>query len=619
MKKRHLLFPLLLTTLLTGCSFKDFWNKITGKTTTSEIDDGGNHDVDPEGEVTDSGTPNKFDDFTFVEKEIVMPSSFDDAEGNVISAAGNYYFEGEQTAPISITAAKNSEVYVFLKGVSFTSTTSVAFSSSKAIKLYVILLDGSTSSFSSDAVETNGVHIKGDVHLLGNGTLNAVSKQKNGFKVSKDLFVTGDVTLNVEGANHAISARSIVAQGVTISVKTYEGGKDGLQLECDDDVAAFTTEQGFAWLKNVKFTSDTYGDGIQAESYVYISGGEYNVKTHGVFISYSTENKNTYSLTNDDFKFIKSGNSYKRVAKDEIHSLSSSYYALMQSVKGIKVSEIESDTDDDGVDETIITTGDYEIYIAHGAKLTLDTTDDGVHTNYGNTTIEDTNLEIDTFDDGVHADYSLLVKNSVIDVHTSYESLEGAEITIDGENTELVLYADDDGINAASDLSNDNNIYIKNGYLRVFASGDGLDANTALYLQGGTVIVEGPGSGNGSLDAEQIYFQGGIVFACSTSGMTERSSATQPTFRYQGSTMDANTKISIVETSSSESIFSYTLKQSCNQLTFSHPNLELNKSYKVYSGSSTIATITMTSNFTTYGSSQGGPGGGPGGGGPGQH
>ena len=612
MKKRHILFPLLAIPLLSGCFLNDLFNK-NSNNEEQKITDGGNHDVDPTGEATDSGTENEFDTDDFEEKDIETPENFDGENVTTIASAGDYYLEGE-LGPVNITADQNSEVHIFLNGVTINSSEGVAFGSKNKINCYIVLQNDSVNTITNDFADKNALHIKGDLHILGEGTLNVVSKQKNAVKASKDLYITGDVTLNAEAANHAISARSITAENVTISTKTNEGGKDGIQLECDDDFVEFAKTQGFARLTNVKYTSDTYGDGIQAETFIYVSGGEFNVTTHGVFVSYSSDNKTTYELEDDDFKFVKSGSTYKRVAKDEIHSLSSSYYALANSVKGIKVSEIETDTNNDGVEEKI-TTGDYEIYIAHGAKLTLNTTDDGIHTNYGNTTIEDSNLTIDTFDDGVHADYDLLVKNSVMKVNSSYEALEGSNVTVDGENTELVLYAQDDGINAASDLGTTHNVYMKNGYVRVYASGDGLDANTALYLQGGTIIVEGPGSGNGSLDADQIYFQGGIVFACSTSGMTERSTATQPTFRYQGSTMAAGSKISIVESTASESIFSYTLKQSCNQLTFSHPDLVLNKSYKILSGTSTIATITLTSNFTTSGSSQGGPGGGPGGGG----
>ena len=138
------------------------------------------------------------------------------------------------------------------------------------------------------------------------------------------------------------------------------------------------------------------------------------------------------------------------------------------------------------------------------------------------------------------------------------------------------------------------------------------------YLKGGVVIVEGPGSGNGSLDAEKVYFQGGIVFACSTSGMRESMSATQNTFLYQGSTIASGSKISIVD-SSDNALFSYTLKQSCNQIIFSHKDLALKSTYRIVNGSTEVASITMSSSLTTVGSSSGGPGGGGPGGGGGWH
>ena len=59
-------------------------------------------------------------------------------------------------------------------------------------------------------------------------------------------------------------------------------------------------------------------------------------------------------------------------------------------------------------------------------------------------------------------------------------------------------------------------------------------------------------------------------------------------------------------------LFSYTLKQSCNQIIFSHPNLKQGSTYSIYNGSSSSALITMSSTLTKVGSSQGGPGGGGG-------
>ena len=89
-------------------------------------------------------------------------------------------------------------------------------------------------------------------------------------------------------------------------------------------------------------------------------------------------------------------------------------------------------------------------------------------------------------------------------------------------------------------------------------------------------------------------------------------SATQYTFLWQGSTIASGTKVSIVN-SDNEALFSYTLKQSCNQIVFSHPDMKQGATYTIMSGSTSLATITMSSTLVKSGTSQGGSGGGPGG------
>ncbi len=72
--------------------------------------------------------------------------------------------------------------------------------------------------------------------------------------------------------------------------------------------------------------------------------------------------------------------------------------------------------------------------------------------------------------------------------------------------------------------------------------------------------------------------------------------------------MAANTLIKVVDETNTP-LFSYTLKQSCNQLIFSHPDMEANATYRIFVGSSSVASITMTSKLVTYGSGSGGGGG----------
>ena len=585
------IIPMLALLSLVGCK---------GNNSSSNFNSENNYDSDPVSEITSDEGSMPYDGYEVEEDNIEIPSSFDSFTDNTIANPGKYYLKGDYPF-ISITAAKDSEVFIFMDGANINSNTGIAFGSSKAILLHLVLLEGSENVITNDFADTNAFHIKGDVRISGSGKLTINSAQKNGLKVSKDLFIFGSVNLDVTGAGSAIAARSIYSNGATI--KATANSKDGLQAEADT-VTEYTQEFGYVYLLNTNLTVKSHGDAIQADTYAYVSGGTHNYKTECEFVPYSTANMTEYGLETDDFKFVKSGSTYKRVAKDQIRQLTSSYYALSNSAKGIKVGALETSGGD-----TI--TGGYNICVAHLAKVTINSMDDCIHTNYGDVTIDSSNFELDSYDDGIHADYNVNVNNASIQINNSYEGLEGSVVTIDGENTNIVSNSGDDGINAASDLETKNYIYINGGYLRVYAAGDGLDANTALYLNGGTVIVEGPGSGNGSLDADQIYFNGGIVFACSTSGMTEKMTAKQNTFVWQGSSISSGKQVRIVN-ENGDQLFSYTLKQSCNQIIFSHKDLTLNNKYTIYSDSSSLTTITMTSSLTKVGNSQGGGGGGGG-------
>ena len=598
MKLQKLSLLIFSAVCLASCSLN--WKNIISVEDAQSSEN--NFDLDPTTDITNDTSSNDYDQKEIDDTEIEVPDQFDGTNVSAINESGDYSFSGEIN-PIEIKNGK--EVNLFFDGVTINTSTAVALASGKNSKVNIILQNGSTNTIINDMDDTNAVHFKGEAHISGNGTLNIESKQKNGLK-SKALTIVGEnVKLNVTGANHAISCENLTVSKSTINVSSQ---KDGFHIEYED-ATQFMSDQGYGYFVDANVIADTYGDAIQASSYIYISRGKFNLTTHGQFVSYSTSNKTTYELENDDFKFIKSGSTYKRVAKDEIRSLNSSYYALAESVKGLKAGAFEDSSGND------ITTGDYEICIAHLAQVTVNSTDDCIHTNYGKVTLDSCNLDFNTFDDGIHADYNLDVNNASIKITSSYEGLEGANVTISGKNTNIVSYSSDDGINAASDFVSSTNITINDGYLRIYANGDGVDANTALYFKGGTTIVEGPGSGNGSLDAEQIYFQGGIVFACSTSGMQEKMTATQNTFVYQGSTMASNKLISITDSSNNE-LFSYTLKQSCNQIIFSHSSLQIGSSYNINGDGSKISTISMTSSLTKVGTSSGGGGGGqpPGGG-----
>lgn len=184
-----------------------------------------------------------------------------------------------------------------------------------------------------------------------------------------------------------VVAETIVAANTSITVSA--AGKDGLHAECDFDnkkgmTYDFTLESGFVALKNVTYTCTVKGDGIQADTFVFVDGGNNYITTEGEFVSYSAANMSEYGLTSDDFRYVRSGSKYKKTASDENGNFSSKY-ALVQSCKGIKVGEIDYDTDGDDEDDVTITENTNYAIVLQSGTYNIDSTDDSIHANGGNT------------------------------------------------------------------------------------------------------------------------------------------------------------------------------------------------------------------------------------------
>lgn len=77
--------------------------------------------------------------------------------------------------------------------------------------------------------------------------------------------------------------------------------------------------------------------------------------------------------------------------------------------------------------------------------------------------------------------------------------MEAEKIIInDGD---IKVYSSDDGINTSSKSDNLATINIKRGNVYVNSSGDGLDANSSIYISGVIVTFDGPTTdGDGALD-----------------------------------------------------------------------------------------------------------------------
>ena len=540
-------------------------------------------------------------------------------EAYTISAAGDYILSGTYGAGVTVKKGAGN-VHIYLNNATITCDSDSALSIKKNNTVTITVVEGTTNSITSSY--KNGINSNGDVYINGTGTLNIVSTAKNGIKVDSALVIT-DATINVTAVNHAVSAYNVNAKDCAINVKTANDGeaKDGIHAEIEDpatesDISSvvWTADDGYVILNNVDFTADVEGDGIQADTYVYIKDGTYDIKTTAKFVSYTAANMTAYDLEKDDFRYrLNNGVYYKQAADSQV---SSGSYAMIQSAKGIKVGEIDYevvDSDDNVIASGKITDGNYYILIESGT-FTINSADDAIHANSGSVTINGGTFTVNTLDDGIASDYLTKIQGGTITVEYCYEGIEGSYVEINGGTIRL-NYCRDDGINAASDYNVNEYIKITGGDIYVNAYGDGIDSNGSITISGGKVFVDGPSdNGNGSIDSETgLYINGGYVVAVGSSAWineaTPKTTSAQYSVVYAGSTIAAGTTLTLKD-SGGNTVVSFKTAKSSSSVVISAPEITTG-TCTLYAESNTLATFNVSSKVTTVGtSSQGGMGGG---------
>lgn len=523
-----------------------------------------------------------------------------------ITSAGSYILTGAY-AGITVSVGNGETVHLFLNDATISGGAGIAISNTnKKSTLIITACENTENEVASKGDDANAIHVKGTLKINGTGTIK-VSAKKNGIKVSKGLSIA-DSTINLTVENHALSARFIEAENAKINV--LSAGKDALNAECDDETQEFTLDEGYVSLKSSKVFASVSGDGIQADTFVYITGGSVDIKTAATFVSYSAESMAAYDLTEDDFRYIKSGDTYKKI--DDVAS-KGARYAMIQSAKGIKCGEIKYEID--GTEYVVTKNSNYFIVI-DGARVKINSSDDAIHTNSGNVLIKGGTLDLTTLDDGIHADELVKIDGGEITVNGSYEGIEGAYVEIGGGT--IYITASDDGINAASDDESVNeHIIISGGTITVDASGDGLDSNGTIYVTGGTLIVYGPTTGaDTGLDADGgILIDGGNVFVASSKEMLEipASNSKSNMLVYGVNTVPAGSEIILTNADGGEMV-RITLKKQAQAIILSTPELATNGTYSLYADENLLASFSVTDTITAIGvRSNGGQGGQPGG------
>ena len=543
-----------------------------------------------------------------------------------ITEAGTYVLSGTLTdGCIDVNVSGKGTVRLILNGVNITSGTPAPFIVEDAKKVVVTLADGTTNTFTDstrvavdDEDYSAAVYSKADLTFNGNGTLDINAGYRNGIKSTDDLKIVSG-TYNITSNEDGIVGKDLLA--VKTGTFNITSGQDGMKSTYDKD-----DTKGNIIIDDGTFNITASTDGIQSEHILRINGGEFNIKTGN---GYQASTKSSNSQPGN-----MGGNTTTTTqTQDE------------ESMKGLKAGTIIKVT---------------------GGTYIIDSQDDSVHTN-GNMYIDNGKFTINTGNDAFHADTQLVINGGTIDIQNSYEGIESLEIIINGGDINVT--ASDDGINASGGSSdstdtqqqgisdnnrpgnkdnNDSNMNlgqpgvmmdgnsdnmgqlqgmpdnnqsgnmggfgnsdsiatmtINGGNLFVNASGDGLDANGSIYINGGTVIICGPTSdGDTAIDFDSACeIKGGTVMAFGSSGMLET-----PTSAENGacivtsfSSVSAGTQYTLTD-STGKTILSYTPSKAYASTIVYSADISTGNTYTVNAGS-VSQSVTVNSAVTSNASS----------------
>ena len=588
MKMKKLLMPIMALSLtfgLVGCknsneTVSDDSNTVTNNSNTPFDNLGGGAEgVIPTKDSTDSNYENVDDVINKLVKTDVTDYDLDSAtvitSGGSIADSGLYLLTGniDLTEAISFTK-KATDVHLIIKDANINITDDKAISSKLDLEITFLGENTITNSLGELNSDENLIKCGGNLTINGSGVV-TLNSTKSGIKADGICNLFGS-TLNINSAGQGVSALSIYVDGANLNITS---SKDGLHAEYDYDEltdaseAIFDINNGFVYIKSGNVTINSIDDGIQADTFVRIDGGNINIEANGGAPTKITETSSDNA-----------------------------------SGKGIKAGNIDYTLETNPDNEIEIESEEYAIII-NGGTININSNDDAIHSN-GYFIINGATATISSGDDGLHAETIGEMNGGSYTILKSYEGYEAAKIQISGGT--LNITSADDGINAADGTETrmgvgNTNCYmiISGGTITVNASGDGLDSNNSILISGGTIYVDGPtNGGNGSLDSETgIIVNGGTLVATGALGMVETpaSNSSQYSINYASSTtLSANTNIKLLD-SNNEVVIEYTTLKTSQSVIISSNKLVKNGTYKLYINNTLTETVTINNIITQIG------------------
>lgn len=565
-----------------------------------------------------------------------------------ITEEGVYRVSGQLSDGQIIVSAPKAKVQLILDNADISCSYSSAIYGENSDKLFITTAENSVNTLTngdpaSSEIQLPCIFSSDSITLNGCGSLNINAKSSDGIQSKDDIVITdGDV--NIDAFGDGIKGKDYVAAcGGNVTVKC---GEDGIKSTNAEDTAF-----GFVYIEDGNFVISSGNDGIQAETDIVTTGGEFTITTGGGADNSTKTHTDDFGGGRGGFGDMDGGDRFGHGGFDHGNIPDDFDFDKMTPPDDFdpsqmtppdgaapeltppdapsgKEEKIPENSDDTAVSDSMKGLKGYTSIEISGGTFTIDSADDSLHSN-GDVLISGGKIAINSGDDGIHADSAVKIGGSAdINITKSYEGIEGAVIEISGGKIDLT--SEDDGLNGSDGsyqggmgtMAGGVNVNISGGELHVSAQGDGLDSNGNLTISGGTVIVDGPtNGGNGALDGNgKILVNGGTLIAVGCSQMAEcpDEDSEQMSVAYGfDSTQNAGTAIALCDECGNQ-IVSYSTAKTFDHVVISSPDIAKGKKYSITADNKEIqsftteSTVTMLGNQSSMAFGFGGHGGGKG-------
>lgn len=539
-----------------------------------------------------------------------------------IKAGGNFRVTGTlDNGQLKVSNTDGLIVRLILDNANITNTTTAPLFVEQGKKTVVIMPAGTTNSF-TDALthdtlidSTNAaIYSRDYISFVGEGMLNVNGKFQDGINGKDEVIIkSGNITINA--VDDGIRGKDFVLiHGGTLNVTTTSG--DGFKSD-DATIGGL----GFISINGGNSTIVSKGDGISASGAVNISDGSVNVTAGGGGTATPSTTISSKGLKGDESVNVTGGTVVLSTADDAINSNNLAY------ISGGNITIATKSDGINGAQKVLTTGGTINMTVGGGSTATASTiisckgikSPVTVHLNGGDITINSADDCIHSDNavylggaiingqtnsstgDGIHAEDSVTVNGGTCTITKSYEALEAKFITINSGS--VYITATNDGVNATAGLvsggteSDDGSVFkITGGLLNASAaSGDCIDSNGDILINGGVVVGHGPTSAPElGVDLNGTFsISGGLFVASGPSTQMFESPTTSSTQKSVAvtfsSTVSANT-IFNVQDASGNNLVTFKPARGYKTMIFSSQMLVAGTTFSIYTGGSSTGT-----------------------------